>query len=459
MYRNWILTGLVAVGSFALGLTASASDSDAINYPSCRQCITTNAHVYVVVNYTGLTPNEGVRIYKTGANILVNFTTDADGNGTYNEDKGIFDCGGLGYGSDANWLDYRFESAGYTVIGGSIPGSGGRWLTYTMTDGSPACPGSCPSTGTNTVTLTYNLGGSFHRTLTADGTVTGNNCTDAHTLELKINGVSVGFGSTSGNGSPNQTGGVHFVSGDDYTGQSYEWLVDGVSAGGGTISYQTDAEGHIWCTLNFSQAFDCVPSPSPTPSASPTPHTTPTPFPTPTATPSNPPGTTPFPTAPPGSTPDVVTSGTGQHSLSVIVQNPQDIYQPILDGLKVTGDIPAPDINLDGADMSDEGEIARATTATGEMRDRGMTAAQDAEDTIISGREKILALLEQLESPGSEHVIDVEVPSAGGLWDGYTWHIDLSDWSAAIAILRLFVLVCCAITYGILTLRALTYQN
>ncbi len=121
---------------------------------------------------------------------------------------------------------------------------------------------------------------------------------ESHSIELKVNGVTINTQSSSANLTFPQTVNMSgTISGVTISDSNYEWLVDGVSSGGvQPLDFQNtgSVEFPAWSTsIGMQRDVVCTTQP-PTPTPTPTP-TPPEPTPTPPVTPTPQPTSTPVP--------------------------------------------------------------------------------------------------------------------------------------------------------------------
>jgi hypothetical protein len=316
--------------------------------------------------------------------------------------------------------------------------------------GTPKCDG-CGGGAclTGTIVPRYFVLGETLHSLTAHGQLYAD-CPETHTLALFVNGSSVASATTS-------TGGPSTVFADfsdyvtDRTGQSYAWKVDGATVSSGTITYDC---GETGCSVSYSfgATATCTgtPTPTPTPTATP-PYVTPTPTPSPGPTPGPPPGND-------GTQPPNIGVNGGGVASDVIVDNPDDFYNPVKKAVEDAGAGHAghaafPVMPAAEADLSDDGDIDG-------LKDEIDNAGQNLEDTATDFstrfddfKEAWNTLPDSLGSVSSLHI------GLGGLFPGAPDDLDLTDWLGAIGVWRSICLWLLTIAFGILTIRAFTYQN
>lgn len=200
-------------------------------------------------------------------------------------------------GCSGSW-DYHVGETGTT--GGHSYSVGSSVVSFSHSSAGE-CVGSPQNLNHNwSISITIGTAGTYD--LTGHFVVQANYCTEAHNITVEIDGVVRGEGATSGNGSPTQQGTVDIHSTDNLEGHTYEWFVDGVSQGSGTIHYDLVGENTYSATIGGLDNIVCgeptptpTPDPSPNPTASPLPSATPAPTPPQSGTPPQDPGGTPPP--------------------------------------------------------------------------------------------------------------------------------------------------------------------
>ncbi len=285
-----------------------------------------------------------------------------------------------------------------------------------------------------------------------------NYCPQPHDISLVSGGNIFASGSVNGgtSSSPvtiNVTG--TFNADTTPAGTPYQWKVDGVTVGTGTVTYGQTSENGTCTDFNTSSSYtinECPASPTPTPSPSPTGSATPTPSPrlTPTPTPSG------ASTPPPNLAGPVGGSGGGTSSNGdVRVVNPQDIYKPItdaitqselnrkqdmIDALKAAGDSgtdPAPLINSQFILGTQPTEISTGTVKDS-FKTTSATAQQKFDGALSNGTNKI-ASIQSVNLPttnvGNKKQWGVTLPVLG------TMTVNIEPYMTTINLMRSLVLM------------------
>jgi hypothetical protein len=215
-----------------------------------------------------------------------------------------------------------------------------------------------------------------------------------------------------------------------------------------TLVPGSETQSAYYAIGSYSDTVSCGVTPTPTPTATPvgTPAPTPTPTPIPPAT--------PRPSAPATVT---VRSGTGALT-DVIVANPQDIYNPIVDAIRqLTGEnastvAPTP-MGFAGVDTSDRGQL---DNLSGKVQ-----SSIDSTNAVVGNFQTGIASASNFTSLPTSYgtVATITIP-VGALVPGMANQtITLSEWASEINIIRKLALWGITIMFAYLSLRALTYQN
>lgn len=210
----------------------------------------------------------------------------------------------------------------------------------------------------------------------------------AHTISVKYNGASVASNTSTVNNSVDATTTISFTNNTAHTGDTYEFFVDGFSQGVHTVTLTNTGttESPNW---QFAGSLDVGVTGGDYAAPTPTPAQTPTPTPYPTPTPSG--GGTPTP-LPPGATPPptvtvVPPNGSGQtiYSGHVTVDNPADIYKPIVDAINKatdTSDVTVP--TFTDVDTTDRGHLDDLQGAADDIKDNVNNLTDEAKDSMTA---------------------------------------------------------------------------
>lgn len=414
---------------------------------------------------------------------------------------GTITCNATVSGGTATLTGCHFDGSGGNILkSGNVtsfmPCNSGGQLTFTMAK-SGTWPGgssfALSQDGPVTVTRHDNVGSGTATTVVAPfhwsigaavsgsasflGALQVGKNAKAHTLSLKYNGTQVATITSAVNSATPvnlQFPGGQYLQSVAYTGDTYEWLVDGVSQGGVqtvTLSNIGTVEAPIWSfTSTFASQIPGGDAPTPTPAATPTP--------------------TAFPTATPqtGSTPNIITysrGGGSGNSTAVTVVNPQDIYNPIVADIDKTNTLlsqaaaAASPSNADVVAKLDEMEHS-GTSAPGSATDTHESAdftgrghLDDLQSSVDAGVTARNDVITNLTASANAFISDASALSGASFGNtlvipmpfSFIGHapavgkidlpdtIDLSDWSGLIAMLREVLLWLLRIAFWVLVYK------
>lgn len=356
----------------------------------------------------------------------------------------------------------------YTCNSGTIDCAEGKpWIL--SVDGAATQSGTIHYAPNFAVTLNVNGKGSASDpvffdcapksgTLALNGTLTIPPSGSGHSLSVKVKGATVASSSSSGGASMQTTITLTKLVEDVQNGDSIEWYVDGVLAKQSTVALSCAYNAELdQTTCTAVDTFTGVA----TQNASPTPPPTPPPTPSPTTPPQDPHYTPPPPPTytppPPQSTP----TGGGD----VRVMNPESIYQPIVDALKVDNAGTASRNNSasgTGADFSARGhlddlqpQVDRAVGKVDAIKDKGVSAITGLKDSFST-------------LPTSLGTVST-VNFGTGLFNGIgptaarfttlPTSVDLTPYMTGINLARTVMLWALTIFFGFLTVRAFTWTQ
>lgn len=221
-------------------------------------------------------------------------------------------------------------------------------------------------------------------------------------------------------------------------GAVWSWLEDGAVIFTGIEQNTGGDSGGTTNTRSVCTAGAPSPSPTLTPRPTPTATVAPSPYPTKTPGPTAPP-TTPFPTPPPAATP-------------VVMSNMEDFYSAVLRALNDAG-------NGKSADFTDTTPYTNNADPTPPNLEKaavdGTAAMDDIKKKFSQAGVNAKATFDTLpKSLGT--ACEIVLPTAWAI--GSDSVINLCDWSAEIALLRLLVLWLVTLSMAFLYLGALTYS-
>lgn len=293
----------------------------------------------------------------------------------------------------------------------------------------------------------------------------------AHTFALKYNGTTVATHDTPVNNSSPFTSQINFTNSTAHNGDSWAWIVDGVTQQSGTVTLINigTVESPIWqYTVTYDTSISGGDAPTPTPAATPTP--------------------TAFPTATPqtGSTPNIITynrGGSAGNSTAVTVVNPADIYNPIVADIDKTNLLlsqpqPTPDNSavVNKLDEMEHSGTAAPGTATDTHESSDFTNRghiDDLQSTVDAGKTARDGVISNLTASANAFIADASALSGASFGNttvipmpfSYIGHapavgqinlpdsIDLSDWSGLIAMLRAVLLWLLRIAFWVLVYK------
>lgn len=468
-------TVLLLWGSFFAALPAFGYDQIERDFPAAYYAMETRAVVTVTVSGSGLLPNATYSFHGSDDVVILQVHTDGSGHIT-DGNKSPFYTGGENNEPDGTFVlpNTTNWTIGYVEFGTSDhstpftsqlrPLQGFKHRDETQVYANDSEAGA--ATVDNLISFSVILGGNppcavaFH----VNGTVNGN-CSPV---------VQIGTVHGEGSGSLNES----IVIDGPEVGDAYAIQVNGVQVGGGIL--KADAE-HPDCpagvVLDVGH-IQCTPTPTPTPSATagntPTPAPSATPRITPGPSPTAPPDPTPHSDAPPGSTPPVVTTSTGAIGEAVIVENPQDIYKPIVDAVNALptkadiydavksgledaagGNVPGTDghaHNWDSPDLSVRGHMD-------DLQDQVDTLADDSDSARDSLVDKINSMQAALSTlPTSFGTVSSVPVDLSKFIAGAPTSIELTTFLPVIGVIRSIMLWMLTIAFFVATIGAFTYE-
>ncbi len=263
-----------------------------------------------------------------------------------------------------------------------------------------------------------------------------------------------------------QSGGVGYIGNENDTGQTYVWKVNGTTVATGTVeTYSLVQSGSpefgytTYYESDVAAAITCPP-PTPTPSPTPRPSATPTPAfsPPPNPTPPHPDG----PPSPPNTPlpPNQSVNGAGK---GVIVENPNDFYEPVRKAIEDAGNGSEPNIGSGGS--GDPYEIT--DDDRGHVEDLQAKADKFTEktDTLRTGVKDKLDKFKQMFDQLPKNIGTVSTinwsSATGAFGSQYSEAgvIHLNDWQSQISLLRELLKWVLYIGFAVMTLRAFGWQH
>ncbi len=374
-----------------------------------------------------------------GGHVDFNLSVGSDGTGTAN-----YYVGTNNEGNGSQTWSLMILSGPTTDIRGQTTG-GYDWVGEVHQSGGES-------------TKEIQLGAPPPKILKAGATVAGN-C--QNNITLTIGGVNKPL-TTLG------SGGVGYVGQEDDTGQTYEWKVNGTTVATGTVGtyslVQAGSPELGYTTYYESVVAAAITCPTPTPTPSPTP--TPRPSATPTPAFSPPPNPTPphpdGPPSPPNTPlpPNQSVNGAGK---GVIVENPNDFYEPVRKAIEDAGNGSEPNIGSGGSGEpyevtdDDRGHVEDLQAKADKFTEKTDTLRTGVKDKL----DKFKQMFDQLpKNIGTVSTINWS-SATGAFGSQYSdaGVIHLNEWQSQIGLLRELLKWVLYIGFAVMTLRAFGWQH